>query len=131
MPTARYMGNNGAVTIAGTTYAISEWSAEETMKTVEAPAAGDIATHRTPLHTDWKATAKAYLPQGAIRNPFTNLRAGTPVAFAGAVVSPSTGVWSATGLTTKVALSSPVGEHAMFDIEIECNDGSSQPTFSP
>ena len=58
MPTGRFTGNDGAASVNGNSYAIKEWSAEETAKTAEGSAAGDIGTHRTFLRTDWKASAK-------------------------------------------------------------------------
>jgi len=130
MPTGRFTGNDGAASVNGNSYAIKEWSAEETAKTAEGSAAGDIGTHRTFLRTDWKASAKFVCADGDTpTGPFTDLRAGLPVAFAGQVDA-GVGVWSATGIITRVGLASPIDDLVTVDVEMESSDGSAQPTFT-
>jgi hypothetical protein len=130
MPTDRYAGNQGWVSLNGVVYETAEWEGEVTVGEAVGRAGGDTWTHRTPTHKDWSASYQAYFPRTSPPNPVALV--GTVVPFVGHIIQGGTGFFAASGLvmSAKINVKCSNDQLVAIDVQVKCSDGSTGPVIT-
>jgi hypothetical protein len=126
---ARISGKAGAATIGGTAVVLTGWTFESRSTNIEATAAGDVATERIHLRTDWTATIRARLSATPPYDVHTDL-VGTEAAIVLKMLAGDTnGVVSDTGLVNRTQIVHNHDGATELEVEVVSSDGSAGPTY--
>jgi len=127
---ARLTGKaGGAVLGADTLAAVSGWEYEATSTNVETTAAGDVATDRVHIRTDYTATIRLLLSTTPGYNVHTDL-VGTEVAFELKILSSdANGIVEDTGLITSSRIVHNHDAATEVEVTVVSSDGSANPAY--
>lgn len=126
---ARLTGKAGAATIGGTAVVLTGWEFESTSTNVESTAAGDVATDRTHIRTDWTATIRCVVAVTPPYDVHTDL-VGTESAIVLKVLTgDAAGIVSDTGLVQSARIVHNHDAPTELEVTVISSDGSAGPTY--
>lgn len=116
---ARRSGKDGAATLGGVTFKVTNWEYTPRSINTEIPAAGDTGTARVHLRDDWEARIEGVMDAGSF--PDVTALVGTSAALALADGGGDIAI-AKNGLVSEAPITSPIDGGIKISATIVCDD---------